>query len=119
MQLFQNMIANAIKFRKKDALSIVSISVEIKKDFAIFSIQDNGIGIAKSDCGKVFQLFTKLHTREEYRGSGIGLALCKRIVEQHKGHIDITSTLGVGTCISFSLPLHKKAAFLASYKNPV
>ncbi len=104
-QLFQNIIANAIKFRKKNVLPIVEICATTKRDFVEFSIQDNGIGIEKEELKEVFQLFARVHSKEEYEGSGIGLALCKRIVEQHKGEIEMTSEVGKGTCIKFSLPI--------------
>ena len=106
MQLFQNIISNAIKFRKNEIPPVIHISSHIKNDFVVFSIQDNGIGIAKPNIDTVFQLFKKLHSKEEYQGSGIGLALCKRIVEQHNGQIEIESKLGKGTCIHFSLPIN-------------
>ena len=103
MQLFQNLISNAIKFRHENTSPIIDIDVVIKGNFAVFSVQDNGIGIAKSDISKVFLLFKKLHSKEEYQGSGIGLALCHRIVKKHKGTIYIESNVERGTCFKFNL----------------
>ena len=106
MQLFQNLISNAIKFRHENTSPIIDIDVVMKGNFAVFSVQDNGIGIAKSDISKVFLLFKKLHSKEEYQGSGIGLALCQRIIKKHKGIIYIESNVERGTCFKFNLPIN-------------
>jgi signal transduction histidine kinase len=102
-QLFQNLIANAIKFRKKDVPSVVHISGREDDDFWYFSISDNGIGIKAEFFDRIFLLFKKLHARHEYQGTGMGLAICKRIVEHHGGEIRVESVFGEGTTFHFSI----------------
>ncbi len=102
-QLFQNIISNAVKFRKKNENCTVEIIAKELKEHWQISIQDNGIGIEKEYFDEIFQIFRKLHGRAEYAGSGIGLATCKKIVEQHGGRIWVESTLDVGTTFHFTL----------------
>lgn len=105
IQLFQNIIANAIKFRKPDVAPIIKIaSTPYDDNFHQISIADNGIGIPKEQAKKVFIIFQRLHAREEYEGSGIGLATCKKIVECLGGKIWIESAEGEGTTFFFLLP---------------
>jgi light-regulated signal transduction histidine kinase (bacteriophytochrome) len=101
--LFQNLIGNAIKFRRLDLPAKVHIGAELKEGYWVISISDNGIGIEEQYFDRIFSLFQRLHTRTEYPGTGIGLALCKRIAEQHEGKITVTSTPGEGSCFSFTL----------------
>lgn len=102
--LFQNLISNAIKFRKKDVEPIIHISAENKGDAWLFVVKDNGIGIEKDYYDKIFKLFQRLHLRDEYEGTGIGLAHCKKIVELRGGKIWVESTFGVGSSFYISLP---------------
>jgi signal transduction histidine kinase len=114
MQLFQNMIANAIKFRRADvAPEIMILHTENEKEHTI-TLKDNGIGIKEEYKEKVFNIFTKLHSTSQYEGSGIGLATCKKIVEELGGRMWLTSTEGVGTTFYFTFPknLIKKKAVL-------
>jgi signal transduction histidine kinase len=103
-QLFQNLIGNAIKFRKKDIAPNIHVSGKDEKDQFVFTIKDNGIGIATDKKLKVFDLFTRLHTKEEYEGTGIGLAMCKKIIQILHGDIWLESEFGVGTTFYFTIP---------------
>lgn len=113
--LFQNLITNGIKFRNPETQPKINIACKevydnndaIKKDQKswVFSVTDNGIGIAKEYQDRVFAIFQRLHSRLEYEGSGIGLAHCKKIVEAHSGKIWFTSEKGKGTTFCFSIPV--------------
>jgi signal transduction histidine kinase/ligand-binding sensor domain-containing protein len=105
--LFQNLVLNAIKFRKKDIIPHIKIAVEKKNDHYQFSISDNGIGIEKKYFNRIFDIFQRLNTRDEYSGSGIGLAHCKKIVELHHGKIWVESIPGEGSTFYFTLIIHK------------
>jgi signal transduction histidine kinase len=104
LQLFQNLIGNAIKFQKPGATAHVHVSASLEESFVRFSIRDNGIGIDPAFAGHAFDVFRKYHTRDQYPGSGIGLTICKRIVEQRGGKIGFESSPGVGTTFWFTLP---------------
>nr|WP_245965025.1 sensor histidine kinase [Trinickia dinghuensis] len=102
--LFQNLIGNAIKFRNKDRPVHVHVGAKPAGDEWQISIADNGIGIAAQYFERIFVIFQRLHTRREYPGTGLGLALCKRIVEHHGGKIWLESKPGEGTTFFFTLP---------------
>ena len=105
-QLFQNLIANAVKFRRMDEPPVIRISAESKDDHWEFACQDNGIGIATAHAERVFVIFQRLHPRDAYPGTGIGLALCRKIVDFHGGHIwvDTRAHGEPGTTIRWTLP---------------
>lgn len=104
IQLFQNLIGNAIKFRKKDELPKIHIKAVKKNDEYVFSVNDNGIGMKTEYTNHIFELFKRLHTIDEYEGTGIGLAIAERIVDRHGGHIWVESEPGVGSTFYFTLP---------------
>nr|WP_238935852.1 PAS domain-containing sensor histidine kinase [Sulfitobacter mediterraneus] len=104
--LFQNLISNGIKFRRKDVAPVVRIDADIDPVDGKVTIRftDNGIGISEADQPRIFALFQRLHTRENFAGTGIGLPLCLRIAMIHKGSLEVASTPGEGTCFSLILP---------------
>ncbi len=102
--VFQNLIENAIKFRKDEVAPEVHISASHVDDMWRFSFRDNGIGIQPEYFEKIFILFERLNRRDAYPGTGLGLALCKRIIERHGGRIWVESEVGKGSTFSFSLP---------------
>ncbi len=104
IQLFQNLISNAIKFRSENKNLKIHISAWKKDDEYIFSISDNGIGIEPQFKNRIFEVFQRLHTRDEYSGTGIGLAICKKIVERHGGRIWVESEFGKGSVFNFTIP---------------
>lgn len=95
-QLFQNLISNALKFKKENITPEVYINTTELQDHILFYIQDNGIGIAMEHKERIFQIFQRLHTRDKYPGTGIGLAICKKIVERHNGEIWVESEKELG-----------------------
>lgn len=103
LQVFQNLILNALKYRKPDVAPVIKIGARESKDSWEFSVSDNGIGIDKDQLERVFTLFQRLHSREIYSGSGIGLAICKKIVENHGGRVWATSEAGKGSTFYFSI----------------
>ena len=102
-RLFQNLIGNGIKFRG-DRRPEIRVSARRDGSFWVFSVSDNGIGIEPQYFDRIFVIFQRLHTREEYEGTGIGLAVCKRIVEAHGGRMWVESEVGKGSTFFFSLP---------------
>ena len=104
MLLFQNLIGNALKFRKEGEPPRIHVAIADGVGEWIFSVKDNGIGIDRKYSDKIFVIFQRLHTRDKYPGTGIGLAICKRIVERHGGRIWFESEPGEGTTFHFTMP---------------
>lgn len=104
-QLFQNLIGNAIKYRSPDRPPIIRITAERQQEHWLFSVADNGIGIEPRYTENIFGLFKRLHNDEKYSGTGIGLAICRRIVDRYHGRIWVESTPGEGSTFFFTLPV--------------
>jgi light-regulated signal transduction histidine kinase (bacteriophytochrome) len=104
VQLFQNLINNAIKYRN-NVNPVIEISVQSSENTWFISVSDNGIGIDQQFRDRIFKIFQRLHTRDEYEGTGIGLALCNKIVERHGGKIWVESEVGKGSVFKFTLPV--------------
>lgn len=94
---------NAIKYQTKDRLPIVTVSALETNNYWQFSIEDNGIGMEEQDLFKIFDLFKRLHVDDEYSGTGMGLATCKKIVQQHGGKIWVESKIGRGSTFYFEI----------------
>ena len=107
VQLFQNLIGNSLKFRSSEPPKI-HITAEKHNNEWVFSVTDNGIGIDPQYEERIFTIFQRLHDREEYPGSGIGLAVCKKIVECHGGKIWMESEPGHGASFYFTIPVNRR-----------
>ncbi len=107
MQLFQNLIGNAIKYSKPDAPIRVHVKCHDMGDYWQFDVEDNGIGIAEKNQQKVFEIFKRLHRRDQIPGTGIGLAICRKIVERHGGTISVQSEYGQGSTFYFTVPKNR------------
>ncbi|MEO1513368.1 MAG: ATP-binding protein [Bacteroidota bacterium] len=101
--VFQNLVSNGIKFVHQESSPLVQIRYEETKKEHLFSVEDNGIGISLKDQEKIFGLFKRLHDQRSYRGTGIGLTICQKVVEKHKGEISLQSEVGKGTTFHFSI----------------
>jgi light-regulated signal transduction histidine kinase (bacteriophytochrome) len=108
-QVFQNLIGNAVKFRRDGLDPQIHVGCRSEDGAWVFSVSDNGIGIAPEHRDKVFLIFQRLHDRQKYPGTGIGLAICKKIVEQHGGKIWTAAHAGAGSTLSFTLPKGRSA----------
>jgi len=103
-QVFQNLIGNAIKFRRPGVRPAIRVSARRDGQNTTITVADNGIGIESKHFDRIFQMFQRLHLRDEYEGTGIGLALCRKIVQRHGGRIHVESTPGMGTTFFVTLP---------------
>ena len=103
-QVFVNLVGNAVKYRREDVPPAIAVSARPLDGMVEFSVADNGIGIEAEHFDRIFEMFRRLHTHDEYDGTGIGLAVVKRIVERHGGRFRVTSVPGEGSTFSFTLP---------------
>jgi light-regulated signal transduction histidine kinase (bacteriophytochrome) len=103
-QVFQNLIGNALKFRRPDQPATVHVWAVPQRAEWVFSIEDNGIGIDPQYLERIFAIFQRLHTRAEYPGTGIGLSICKKVIERHGGRIWVESSAGQGSKFHFTFP---------------
>jgi len=104
IRLFQNLLGNAIKFKKRDTPPAITLKVVENKDEWLFSVKDNGIGVPAEKFESIFEIFNRLHSKEEYEGTGIGLASCKKIVEANGGTIWLESEENIGSTFYFTMP---------------
>jgi len=101
--LVQNLVSNGIKYTRKNTTPHIKINYLNEKNYHVFTIEDNGIGIAKEDQERIFDVFVSLNDKSEYPGTGIGLAHCRKIIEMHDGELSIDSELGQGSCFTFKI----------------
>jgi light-regulated signal transduction histidine kinase (bacteriophytochrome) len=104
VQLFQNLIDNAIKFRQPEEPPRIQVAVEQREHEWLFAVRDNGIGFDPKFADRIWQVFQRLHPVDQYAGTGIGLAICRKIVERHGGRIRAESEPGRGSTFYFTLP---------------
>jgi light-regulated signal transduction histidine kinase (bacteriophytochrome) len=103
-QLFQNLVSNAIKYRSPDRPPVITVTARDKGNEYQFSVEDNGVGIEPEYANVIFQAFKRLHTRDEIEGSGLGLSICRKIIEMHGGAIWVESDPGKGSTFYFTIP---------------
>ena len=105
-QLFSNLISNSIKYSSRDVATVITIRCSVNNDNTItLSFTDNGIGFDEKYSQQIFKLFQRLHGKNDYAGTGIGLSICKKITEQHSGSISANSVLGKGATFNIILPV--------------
>ncbi len=117
LRIFQNLVSNAIKFRDKEREPMIYIGAEEREKEWLFSIRDNGMGFADENIQNIFEVFTRLNSKDEFEGTGIGLAICKKITAQYDGRIWCESDIGKGTVFYFTMAHENLNAFSADLSN--
>jgi PAS domain S-box-containing protein len=113
-QLLQNLLGNALKYRRQNEAPLVRITASMVDDvYCTITVADNGIGFSEAHMEKMFRMFERLHNRSQYEGSGIGLAICRKIVERHSGTISATSTNGQGATFTVTLPVTQSTGLMS------
>ena len=107
-QILQNLIGNGIKYCSPERLPLIRVDAERLHDCWVFAVSDNGIGIAPQYREKIFGLFKRLHTDDKYSGTGIGLSICRRLIEQYGGRIWVESSADGGSAFRFTIPDHPR-----------
>src|SRR5437588_12422125 len=107
-QLMQNLLSNALKFHRDGVAPVVRVSAEVNGSVASIAVADNGIGLEEQYAERIFKVFERLHGRGVYPGTGIGLALCRKIAERHGGTVTVQSMLGEGSTFVVTLPLKQR-----------
>jgi len=107
-QVFQNLLSNALKYHRKDVKLVINICAKETPTHWVFSITDNGIGIKPEHYERIFILFQRLHDRDEYSGTGIGLSIVKKIIKSLGGEISVESEIGKGSCFTFSIKKNER-----------
>ena len=118
-RIFQNLIGNAIKFRSRNSACFIRVSAHPDRQNSVFSVEDNGIGIELKHYNRIFQMFQRHHGADSYAGNGMGLAVCKKIIERHGGRIWLESRPGRGSTFFFTIPLAPSRASEAVNYSPV
>lgn len=108
-EVFKNLLSNAVKFTRA-VPPRVEIGCSEERDGFMFFVKDNGLGIEERYLEKIFEVFFRIHSRDEYEGTGLGLHLCKKIVEEHGGRIWVNSTPGLGSTFYFTIPMHQRSS---------
>jgi signal transduction histidine kinase len=108
-QLLQNLLGNALKFRREDVALELQVSAKVADGLAELKVMDNGIGFDAQYATRIFRAFERLHGARTYPGTGMGLALCRKIVERHRGTIHADSEIGQGTTFTVRLPVEQPA----------
>jgi len=102
-RLLQNLVANGLRYQRENVAPVIRVSAESQQDLWQFNVEDNGIGIAKEHLNQIFEPFKRLHTWQQKKGTGMGLAICNTIVENHGGKIWVTSEVGKGSVFHFTI----------------
>jgi signal transduction histidine kinase len=113
-RVFQNLVSNSLKYSKKNISPNIKISIDDDDVYKVISVEDNGIGFDEKYKDKIFEQFQRLHGKDEYSGTGMGLAIVKKIIENHQGKIEVTSKQNEGTLFKLFLPNEQKEVYWES-----